>query len=197
MLVSSFDVDEDRRTSPLALWRYAHEYLCTAATLCEQVRIKSAESQLPYHAAAQGIEFALKAYLRSHGASMSELHRDVGHSLEQALTRSEALGLPAMPGHCRAALDMLAPNHQDHQFVYLRIAEPDFPDIEPLVDAGVWILDAIAPPVVDHFIAHLGTPATPPAPEFLRRLRAALSAMPGSPVPSPSTDDGVAPLPNS
>jgi hypothetical protein len=168
--------DEIQRTSPLALWRYAHEYLCVARNLCDQVRIKSIESQAPYHVAAQGIEFALKAYLRARGASMTELQREVGHSLSHALDRSEALGMPAVPVPWRTAIDEMAPFHQDGQFVYLTVTETTFPEITPLVDAGVWILYRIAPDVVDHFAQNLGTDTTPPAPEFVRRLRAALSA---------------------
>src|SRR4030095_7734616 len=82
--------DEAERTSPLALWRYAHEYLCASRSLCQQIRIRCAESQAPYHAAAQGIEFALKAFLRAHGDSMPMLHTEIGHSLISALRRSEA-----------------------------------------------------------------------------------------------------------
>lgn len=168
--------DEAQRTSPLALWRYAHEYLCVARHLCGQVQIKSIESQAPYHVAAQGIEFALKAYLRAQGVSMTELQRDVGHSLSHALDRAEALDMPPVPAPWRTAIDELAPFHQDRQFVYLSVTETTFPEITPLVDAGVWILDRIAPDVVDHFALHHGTDTTPPAPEFVRRLRAALSA---------------------
>lgn len=172
-------IDEHQRTSPLALWRYAHEYLCVAHNLCDRLMITSVESQAPYHVVAQGIEFALKSFLRARGATMSDLHREVGHSLDQALNRSEALGLPPMPAPWRAVIVGLAPFHQNHQFVYLMMPEPTFPDIAPLVDAGVWILDCIAPDVVDHFVANLGSDTTLPATEFVRRLRAALSATPG------------------
>src|SRR5438874_2321893 len=110
--------DEAKRTSPLALWRYAHEYLCASRNLCQQIRIKSTESQAPYHVAAQGIEFALKAFLRARGESMTVLHTEIGHSLLSALGRSEAHGLPAMPAPWRAAILELAPFHQDGQFVY-------------------------------------------------------------------------------
>jgi hypothetical protein len=168
--------DEARRTAPLALWRYAHEYLRAARALCRQISVRSRESQVPYHVAAQGIEFALKAFLRTRGATMAELHQDIGHSLTAALARSEASGLPAMPERCRAAIDLLAPCHQDAQFVYLTAPATAFPDIDPLIDAGVWILDWIAPDVVEHFVLHLGGDASPTVPQFLQRMRADLSA---------------------
>jgi hypothetical protein len=168
--------DEVRRTAPLALWRYAHEYLRAARALCRQISVRSSESQVPYLIAAQGIEFALKAFLRTRGATMVDLRNDIGHSLLAALTRSEELGLPPMPDRCRAAVALLAPCHQDEQFVYLSAPAKAFPDIDPLVDAGVWILDRIAPDVVEHFVLHLAGDASPTVPQFLQRMRADLSA---------------------
>ena len=53
--------DEAQRTAALAFWRYAHDYLRIAQTLCKQHRIACIESQVPYHIAAQGLEFAMKA----------------------------------------------------------------------------------------------------------------------------------------
>lgn len=168
--------DEARRTAPLALWRYAHEYLRAARGLCRQISVRSSESQVPYHLAAQGIEFALKAFLRTRGATMAELSNDIGHSLPAALKRCEASGLPAMPDRCRAAIAHIAPCHQDAQFVYLATPSNAFPEIDPLVDAGVWILDWIAPDVVEHFVLHLAGDASPTVPQFLQRMRADLSA---------------------
>ncbi len=175
-------VDEAARTSPLALWRYAHEYLCASRSLCQQIRIKCIESQAPYHVAAQGIEFALKAFLRSRGETMAALHERVGHSLDIALRHSEAQGLSPIPAEWRNAIADVAPFHQDGQFVYRAMPDGAFTDVDPLVDAGVWILDRIAPDVVEHFVLHLGTSDSPPAPEFVRRLRAALSATSASAV---------------
>ena len=166
---------ESRRTSPLALWRYSHEYINVVRHLCGQLQIASTESQVPYHVAAQGIEFALKAFLRTRGATMSELHLEIGHSLDRALKRCEAQGLPPIPAPSRAAIAAIAPFHQDGQFIYLTVPDSALPDIEPLIEAGVWILDQIAPDVVDHFIRHLANETTPPAVEYVRRLRDALS----------------------
>ena len=168
--------DEARRTAPLALWRYAHEYLRAARGLCRQINVRCCESQVPYHVAAQGIEFALKAFLRSRGATMTELSTEVGHSLLTALKRCEALGMAPLPQACRAAIAEVAPCHQNEQFVYLERPAKAYPDIEPLVDAGVWILDQIAPDVVDHFVHHLAGDSSPSAPQFLQRMRADLAA---------------------
>jgi len=166
---------ESRRTSPLALWRYSHEYISVVRHLCGQLRIASSESQVPYHVAAQGIEFALMAFLRTRGATMSELQFEIGHSLDRALERCEAQGLPTIPAPSRAAIVAVAPFHLDGQFVYQTVSNTAFPDVEPLIDAGVWILDQIAPDVVEHFVLHHANESTPSAFEYVRRLRDALS----------------------
>jgi hypothetical protein len=169
-------IDESRRTSPLALWRYAHDYLRTARTLSRQHRIACAESQAVHHVAAQGIEFALLAFLTARGTPLPVVRRDVGHSLCKALARSEAEGLPAIPAPWRAAVAEIAPCHQDAQFVYLITAEGAFPDLDPVVDAGIFILDRIAPDVAVQFVVNLGDGASPTVETFVRRLRADLSA---------------------
>jgi hypothetical protein len=57
-----------------------------------------------------------------------------------------------------------------------------FIDVEPLVEAGVWLLDRIAPDVADHYAEHLADEASPSAEEFVGRLRADLKATPTSQV---------------
>jgi hypothetical protein len=183
--MTSSSRNELKRTSPLALWRYAHDYLRAAQGLCRQHRLSGLESQAPYHLAAQGVEFALKAFLRAKGATMARLRTEIGHSLTKALASAEAQNLPRVPDRSRAAIAMIAACHQEKQFVYLLDSGSTFLDVEPLVDAGVWILDRIAPDVAEHFIVHLAEDSSPPAPEFVRRLRADLSAT--SPVAQPRT----------
>ncbi len=168
--------DESRRTAPLALWRYAHDYLRAARSLSRQHRIACSESQAAHHVAAQGIEFALLAFLTARGASLEQVRRDVGRSLYKALARSEALGLPPIPSPWRAAVAEIAACHQDTQFVYLIAPENTFPDLNPVVDAGIFILDRIAPDVAVQFVVHLGDSASPTVETFVRRLRADLSA---------------------
>ncbi len=171
MMISSDD-HEARRTSPLAFWRYGHDYLRAARTLCRQHRIPCDETQVAYHAAAQGVEFALKAFLRARGVDVSELQTAIGHSLAKALARSEAQGMAPIPEPWRAAVAEIAPCHQDGQFVFSLRPEGAFPDVDPLVAAGIFVLDAIAPDVATHFVVHLGGEATPTVEMFVRRLRA-------------------------
>ena len=175
MMISTTD-SEARRTSPLAYWRYAHDYLRVARSLCRQHHIPCAEAQVAYHAAAQGIEFALKAHLRAHGVSVAELRNDIGRSLSKALARSEAQGLPPIPAPWRAAVAEIAFCHQDAQFVYLATPADAFPELDPLIGAGIHVLDSIAPDVARHFVENLGGNATPTVETFVRRLRADLSA---------------------
>jgi hypothetical protein len=175
-MMNSVNEQEARRTSPLAFWRYGHDYLRAARTLCRQHRIPCAEAQVSYHAAAQGVEFALKAFLRARGAAADALRTEVGHSLSKALGRSEALGMPPIPEPWRAAVAEIAPCHQDGQFVFLTAPDGAFPDVDPLVAAGIFVLDAIAPDVATHFVVHLGGDATPTVETFVQRLRADLTA---------------------
>jgi hypothetical protein len=168
--------DEAKRTSPLALWRYAHDYLRAAQNLCRQHRIACTESQAPYHVAAEGLQFALEAYLRAKGAAMAELHTEIGHSLTKALARGEAQGLPPIPIRWRAGIAAIAACCQDHQFVYRVTPDERVLDVEPLIEAGVWILDRIAPDVAEHYVLHFAGDASPSTEEFVRRLRTDLRA---------------------
>jgi len=168
--------DEAKRTSPLALWRYAHDYLRAAQALCRQHRVACHESQAPYHVASEGLNFTIKAFLRTRGATMAELDRIIGHSLTEALIRGEAQGLPRLPARWRMAVAEVAACSGEQEFAYLTTTESTFVDVEPLVEAGVWILDQIAPDVAEHYVQHLAGAASPSAEDFVGRLRADLRA---------------------
>ena len=118
MIISTTD-SEARRTSPLAYWRYGHDYLRVARTLCRQHRIPCADAQVAYLAAAQCLEFSLKAFLRARGATVAALRTEIGRSLMKALARSEAQGLPPIPAPWRKSVAEIALCHQQTQFVYL------------------------------------------------------------------------------
>jgi hypothetical protein len=167
---------EAKRTSPLALWRYAHDYLRAAQALARQNRIACHESQAPYLVACEGLVFAIKAFLRTRGATMTELDRIIGCSLTEALIRSEAQGVPRIPERWQMAVAEVAACCQERQFAYMTTAESTFIDVEPLVEAGVWLLDRIAPDVADHYAEHLAGDNSPSAQEFVGRLRADLKA---------------------
>ena len=169
--------DEAKRTAPLAFWRYAHDYLQAAAGLCRDDHTLCSESQAPYHVAAQGLEFALHAWLRADGTSSADLRARYGRSLVRALAQCEAQGMPPMPARWQPEFRALAECHQDHGFEYFTAAEDAFPDVGPLVDAGVWILDHAAPRVAAHYVQHLGGADSPTVDEFVRRLRAALTTL--------------------
>lgn len=171
--------DEARRTSPLAFWRYAHDHLRVARELSRKHLIPCVDSQVTYHVGAQGVEFALKAFLLSRGMSVAQLRAEVGHSLAKALARSEALGLPFIPAHRRAAVLQVAAYHQNTHFMYRAMPDGTFPDLEPIVDAGIYILDCIAPDVAEHYVDQHGGAATPTVETFVHRLRADLSATTG------------------
>lgn len=165
---------ESRRTAALALWRYSHDYLKAAQALCETNLVSLNESQALYHLAAQGIEFALKSYLRARGVTPEELSSRIGHSLLDALQEALARDLPAPPVEVVRAIQFIAPHHRDDQFRYIAASYGEYAALAPLLDAGTWILGRIAAEVVaDYFVYHgQGSPMT--SSDMLRRLRADL-----------------------
>jgi hypothetical protein len=185
-------IDEAKRTAPLAYWRYAHDYLQGATKLCRDNRTLCRESQVPYHMVAQGIEFALHAYLRATGMTMTELRAQLGHSLVDALVLCEARGLPPMPDRWRPAILELAACHKERGFEYFVARDDAYPDITPFVDAGVWILDHTAPMAAEHYVRCLGAEGSPTVDEFVVRLRAALSTMSDVVAPRPPRTEPVA-----
>lgn len=175
--------EEARRTAPLAFWRYAHDYLQAAASFCRDDRTLCGESQVPYHVVAQALEFALHARLRAHGMAVADLRTRCGHSLAEAIALCEAHGMPPLPQRWHPAIRALAECHQEHGFIYAVMVEDTYPDIAPLVEAGVWILDQAAPLVAAHYVEHLGRDGSPTVEEFVHRLRTALCTISGGEVP--------------
>ncbi|MEP7181361.1 MAG: hypothetical protein ABI886_04145 [Betaproteobacteria bacterium] len=176
----SFTIDETARTSPLALWRYGHDYLRAARELCDKHDIRCGESQVPYHIAAQGIEFALLAFLRAKGAPMADLRVQVSHSIAVALGQCQTLGMPALPAEWRPALTELAACHREAQFVYLEAPGEAPLKLESLILAGVWMLDCSAPDIAAHYVLHQGSGNSPTVEDFVRRMRADLVATVGA-----------------
>jgi hypothetical protein len=174
---------ESRRTAALALWRYGHDYLKAAQKLSETDSIACNESQAIYHLAAQGIEFALKSFLRARGVTPEDLSARIRHSLLDALQEAIARDLSPPPIEVVRAIQFIAPHHRDDQFHYLAARYGEFPTLAPLLTAGTWILGQIAPDVVaDYFVYH-GHGSATAVDEMLQRLRADLDVT-ASKIPS-------------
>jgi len=167
-------IDEARRTAALALWRYGHDYLKAAQILGEKDRVACNESQALYHLAAQGIEFALKSYLRAKGLTPEELSARIGHSLVEALEEALARDLPPPPVDVVRAIRVIAPHHRDDQFRYLAARYGEFPNLTPLLAAGTWVLAQIVTDVVADYFAYHGHGSTPAKDDMLRRMRSDL-----------------------
>lgn len=163
--------DEPGRTAALALWRYGRDYLKAAETLGETDRIACNESQVLFHLAAQGIEFGLKSYLRAKGVTPEDLSARIGHSLLEALQEALARGLSPPPLEVLRAIQFIAPHHRDEQFRYLAVRYGEFPDLEPLLAAGTWILAQVARDVVADYFAYYSHGAPPAVNHMLRRMR--------------------------
>ena len=163
--------EESRRTAALALWRYGHDYLKAAQALAEKDRVACNESQALYHLAAQGIEFALKSYLRAKGVTPDELSTRIGHSLVDALQEALARDLPLPPVEVVRAIRVIAPHHRDDQFRYLAARYGEFPNLAPLLAAGTWVLAQIVADVVADYFAYHGHGSAPANDDMLRRMR--------------------------
>jgi len=162
--------EESRRTAALALWRYGHDYLKAAQNLAEKDRVACNESQAPYHLAAQGIEFALKSYLRAKGVTPDELSARIGHSLVDALQEALARDLPPPPVAVVRAIRVIAPHHRDDQFRYLATRYGEFPNLAPLLVAGTWVLAQIVADVVADYFAYHAHGSVPAKDDMLRRM---------------------------
>ena len=164
------ETEESRRTAALALWRYGHDYLKAAQTLAEKDRVTCNESQALYHLAAQGIEFALKSYLRAKGVTTEELNTRIGHSLVDALQEALARDLPPPPVAVVRAIRVIAPHHRDDQFRYLATRYGEFPNLAPLLVAGTWVLAQIVADVVADYFAYHAHGSVPAKDDMLRRM---------------------------
>jgi hypothetical protein len=167
--------EEEHRTTALALWRYGHDYLRVAKMLCRRHRLRCDESQVPFHAIAQAIEFALKAFLRTKGHTPEQLDEEFGHSLMRALDRALLLGLPPLPRAAHEAVEQLAPHHREREFRHV-VSREAYPDLRPLYAAAVHVLDAIAADVAADYVDGFSADGSPTVDEFVRRLRADLAA---------------------
>ncbi len=168
--------DETRRTSPLAYWRYAHDYLRVVRDLSRQHRITCAESQATLHVAAQAIEFALLAFVSAHGASPDEVRAAAHRSLDRTLERAVALGLPPLAPRWHTAVAELAGCLGAAQFTFLQLPEGVFADLDPVVEAGVFILDRCAPDVAEFFVSRFGDGDPSTVASLLQRLRVDFAA---------------------
>jgi hypothetical protein len=168
--------DESRRTAALALWRYGNDYLKAAQGLCEDMRITSNESQAHYLVAAQGIEFALKSFLRAKGVTPGDLSARIGHSLLDALQEALARDLPSPPMKVLRAIQFIAAHHRNDQFQYFAAGDGDFPEFTPMLAAGTWILGQVAADVAADYFAYYAHGSASEIDDMLRRMRADLHA---------------------
>jgi hypothetical protein len=146
--MSAASDNDQRRTSALAWWRYAHDNLRAARMLCRRHRLRNTEAQAHYHLVAQSIEFALKAHLRASG----------------------------VPDEVVAAIVAIAPHHREREFLHVLHEPGAFPDLDSAFHAVHWMLDASAPLVALDYTLHFAHDGSPTTDAFVRRLRADLAA---------------------
>jgi len=71
-------------------------------------------------------------------------------------------------------IQALAPHLRDDQFRFLPAQPGEFPDLAPLLSAGVWILSHVAENVVADYYVHYGRESVSERVAMLRRLHADL-----------------------
>ena len=174
--MSAADDNEHRRTSALACWRYAHDHMRAARTLCCRHQLRNAEAQAHYHLIAQAFEFALMAYLRAAGVPSSTLRTEYGHDLARLFEAALQHGLTGVPEGVVAPLMFFAGHHREREFRHV-LDDPDgFPDLDDAWQALSWILDAIAPFVARDYTTRFAQANSPSTESFVLRLRADLAA---------------------
>lgn len=149
--------NEDERTTPTGLARYAYEYI-DAARLVDMHHGKKPGfefvSPVPaYFLATHGIELTLKAYLRHEGISVRDLSRRYGHDLHACYRKAKELLLLdhfSEDERDARAMGMLVELNRDHALRYIKTGYKQFPSwaiVEPL---AVRLHQAIAPIVGYH-----------------------------------------------
>jgi len=81
--------DEESRTTAFGLLRYAEEYR-QGAVLIHSNKVEGQHSTVASMLIGHSIELALKAFIRSRGASLRDLH-DLHHNLKRSLDRATEL----------------------------------------------------------------------------------------------------------
>lgn len=126
------------RTSPLGLWMYADSYLDAAG--CVAAHSKHPHREPVYLLYAHAVEFGLKAFLRSTGASIDEIEAH-GHRLVSLLDACRAQGLkePAHIGKIgAAAVSLLELGDTDAR--YVRSGFKRRPDLAGLRLFAEWLI---------------------------------------------------------
>ena len=124
----------------------------------------ASESQVPYHMVAQGLEFALHAYLRANGVTTAELRVAAwGISLVKAMALCEApwnAAASRLSGSPRFGDLAGVPHGPRLRILRLRRRTPMRRSRRSSI-AGVWILGHVAPIVADHYVRNLGGDGSP------------------------------------
>lgn len=98
------------------------------------------------HLVTQGIELAMKSFLRAKGWALDRLIH-LGHSLTRILEACEALEMKRPSEENRRALEFLSAAHEHHEFRYGHTDRPQHMDRPDWISLAVWGLRAAIPAV--------------------------------------------------
>src|SRR4029450_11421910 len=85
-----------------------------------------------------------------------------------------ARGLPFRPIEAIRPIQTFAPHLRDDQFRYIPADYGEFPDVTPLLAAGIWILSQVAENAVARYDGYYGGGTRAEESAMLRRLHADL-----------------------
>lgn len=129
--VKIFDVEGDGSQDDGTLYSLSDEFLEAAVVLQNTPPIRINYSSAAYYLLGHSAELMLKAFLYSHGVTISEL-KEMGHDLEKLATASTKKGL-----HKTVSLNQirqLAENYRDKSLEYRKRKKKIFPDLEHLTE---------------------------------------------------------------
>ena len=129
--------DEESRTTAFGLLRYADEYR-RGAVLIHSNKDENQHSTVASMLIGHSIELALKAFIRSRGASLDELH-DLQHNLKRSLayaTKQRLDRLVKLPEDMKHDICVFGEHHATGSFRYIRTGSFNLPSWSSMASAA-------------------------------------------------------------
>lgn len=136
------------RTTAFGMWRFAESYL-QAAEVVEDFSKSDLHIVAPrYYLIGHAIELSLKAFLLAKGVSLQELRsmKLIGHDLERALVRAEALGfleISPLSDEERNLIILLNKTYHSKEHEYITTGYVVLPETKKLLSILKMVLSSI------------------------------------------------------
>lgn len=144
-------IDNDTRTTPNGLARYAREFLEAALAADDKMGMKTGYeiiAPIPVmYLVGHSIELSLKAYLLHKGVSLTKL-KNLGHDLEKCYKKAEEHGLQQHVTLTREDIDVIGvlnKLYSTKELNYFVKGTKQFPVFGPLEALSKKLIDSVAP----------------------------------------------------